>query len=186
MFISRSSLWTYFDCQNADKTHTYLERSKSSPIDLSLCRVSPLLSSDPIFAINPSTLRRLKSLQVQASPESLKDITAQLSQPAPLLETLTLEVDGSTRLVHYPMIPATLFNGDLSPLRQLFLHRIRTALPWRNMVNLTTFTLRFVPPGEISTTQLLDFFENAPNLCKVAISSMSLWLIATNTNGWYP
>jgi hypothetical protein len=38
IFTSRSTLWTDFRCNSASKTKVYLERSKSSPINVSLRR----------------------------------------------------------------------------------------------------------------------------------------------------
>ena len=52
MFISRSSLWTKFDCANAEKTRVYLERSNTSPINLSLNR-NNTLSTDDLFPNHP-------------------------------------------------------------------------------------------------------------------------------------
>ena len=66
------------------------------------------------------------------------------------------------------MLPPTLFNGDLSSLRELRLESVRTELPWRNMVNLTSITLIHMWWGEDSikdsAKQLLDFLESAPHL----------------------
>ena len=67
----------------------------------------------------------------------------------------------------------TLFDGDLSSLRNLCLLTRCTELPWRNMVNLTSFLLCFTPHGGISTTPLLDFFEGAPHLQEVGLCFIS-------------
>ena len=173
MFTSRSSLWARLDCENAEKTRVYLERSKSSPIDLSLHRDECLLPCDPFFEIDCHAVERLVSLEIRVSPECLQDITPRLSHPAPLLENLAIEVDRIPQPEFYHAITTTLFDGNISLLRELSLHCIRTDLPWRNMANLTSFTLTFTPPGEISTTQLLDFFESAPHLQKVELLYVS-------------
>jgi len=44
---------------------------------------------------------------------------------------------------------------------------VRTELPWRNMINLTRFTLWQTPLGGVSIGQLLDFLESTPHLKKV-------------------
>ena len=174
IFISCSSLWTCLDCENADKTRVYLERSKSSPITLWLDRGERLRADDPFFEIDPRAISHLKYLDIQGSTENLQDITRQLSHPAPLLEKLTIEIDnighGPRR---GPVALTALFNGDLSSLRELTLHCIHTSLPWRNMVNLTSFLLAYPPPGEISTVQLLDFFDSAPHLREVELNGVS-------------
>ena len=120
----------------------------------------------PLFEIDPSAIRRLKSLDVFATPKKFQVIAAQFSYPAPLLKSLMIEVECLPQPHRSPVIPVTFFNGDLSSLRELDLKCVRTELPWRNMVNLTSFILASTPPGEISTKQLLDFLESAPRLHK--------------------
>jgi hypothetical protein len=175
IFISRSSLWTYFDCENAGETRVYLERSRSSPIEVWLVRDERLRPGDPFFKILPRASNHLQALFIQGSPENLQDITPRLSHPAPLLERLTIEIEDIVlEPQRSPAITAALFDGDLSSLRELCLHCIRTDLPWRNMVNLTSFVLTYPPPGKISTGQLLDFFGGAPHLQTVELFSVSL------------
>ena len=166
VFVSRPSFWTNFDCSDEDKTRTYLERSKSSPIDLSLIRSQDISSEDPFFQIIPHVTGRLRFLSIRGPSENIHAITSHLSHPAPLLENLSICYNGRT-LYHHPDLPSTLFNGDLSSLRTLRLVLVRTELPWRNMINLTSFTLSHTPPGTVSVGQLLDFFESAPYLEEV-------------------
>jgi hypothetical protein len=166
VFTSRSSLWIEFDCEDEDKTRVYLERSKASPINLTLGRDGGLPPRDPFFQIIPHAIGRLKSLYFRGSPGHLQDITAQLSQPAPLLETLAIHGGCESEPRRSPVLTPTLFGGDLSSLPRLCLISVRTELPWRNMVNLTSFALAHMPPGEISVRQVLDFLEGAPHLCE--------------------
>ena len=167
IFISRSSLWTDFDCADMDKTLTYLERSKSSPISVQLNRTvnpspddPPLSPHDPFLQVIPRAIGRLKSLFLEATPENLQEITAHLSLPAPLLEQLL--IDGGSGPQHNNVLTTTLFDGNLSSLHHLHMHSIRTWLPWRNMVNLKSFNLFYPSPEEPSIAQLLDFFESTP------------------------
>jgi len=163
-------LWTNFYCEDADETRVYLERAKSSPIYLWLQRASVLSPRDPFLQIIPQTIGQLKSLSTKGTPESLQDITARLSRPAPLLERLYINGGLESGPEQYPTLTATIFNGDLSSLRQLHLQHVRTGLPWRRMINLTSFVLGHIPPDGTSVTQLLDFFEGAPNLRKVKLN----------------
>ena len=180
VFTSRPSLWSDFDCEDTDKTHVYLERSKSSPIDLRLRRVewveglSPL---DPFLQVVPRATTRLRSLDILGTPENLRYIAARLSHPAPLLTSLTVGVDWKCSPEDGPTIPITLFDRDLSSLRELRLNCIRTELPWRNMANLTSFTLRYALHGNFPISHLLDFFEATPRLREVHLHS------ATPTSG---
>jgi len=166
IFVSRSSLWANFNCSGEEKTRVYLERSKSSPIDLSLARTRRMSPKDPFFQIIPHATGRLKSLSVRGLTEDMEVVTSHLSHPAPLLERLSIRSD-SPFAHRAPVLPSALFNGDLSSLRTLCLDFVRTELPWRNMVNLTSLTLIHIPPGAVSTGRLLDCFENAPYLQEI-------------------
>ena len=158
VFVSRPSLWTNVDCVDLEQTRVYLERSKSSPINLSL-------DSDFFEAeLIPSATGRLKSLYIDAFSEDLEFIGTHLSHPSPLLEVLSI------RSYDDPVLPASLFNGNLSSLHELYLRSIRTELPWRNVANLTSFTFAYTSPP-VSLAQLLDFFEGAPRLREVDIFS---------------
>jgi len=154
---------------NGDKTRVYLERSKSFPLSLSLHRGDLAPPSDPFFRIIPRVIGRLGYLFIGGTPENIQNITAHLSRPAPLLEDLTIFIGSQPTPRRYPVLTSTLFAGDLSSLRKLDLVSVHTELPWRNMANLTMFTLRYTPPGGISTSQLLDFFESAPHLREVEL-----------------
>jgi len=164
VFVSSPSLWTDLDCMDLDKTRVYLERSKSSPIDLSL-HCDHTSFSDPSLEFIPHVAGRLKSLTIQGGSEHLQDINTYLFCPAPLLEALSIYGGNGND----PELPPTFLNGDFSPLHILRLEDIRTELPWRNMVNLTSFTL--VYGSNTSISQFLEFFESAPRLRDVHIYS---------------
>jgi len=169
IFVSRSSLWTNFDCSDEEKTRVYFERSKSSPINLSLDLSEGILPCDPVFQIIPHATGRLKSLSVKGLIEDVEVITSHLSHPAPLLEHLLIRPHPPYTPGDYPTLPSALFNGDLSSLRTLCLEFVHTELPWRNMVNLTSFTLSNISSGAFSIRWLLDFFESAPYLEEVKL-----------------
>jgi len=169
IFVSRSCLWTEFDCFDRDKTRVYLERSKSSPINLSLGLSEGISPYNPFFQIIPHATGRLKSLSIEGASEDLEVATSHLSHPVPLLEHLSIYSSPGYLPDRYPALPSALFSGDLSSLRTLCLESVHTEFPWRNMVNLTSFILSYTPPGVVSVGQLLDFFENAPYLEKVEL-----------------
>jgi len=175
MFTLRSSLWANFYCADADKTRVYLERSKSSPINLQINRKNDLLPHDPLLQIIPLATGRLKSLRLIGSPESLANITAHLTHPAPLLEDLLIDGDCEFYPESNPVLTTSLFNGDLSSLRRLHLQSVRTELPWRNMANLTSFSLRYTSPGEATARHLLDFLEGAPHLREIELPTPTPW-----------
>ena len=169
IFTSRSALWTNIDCENADKTLIYLNRSRASPISVRLERDESLSPDDPFIQAIPRIITRLKSMSIHATPGNLQEVIAQLSHSAPLLESLTIEAKCESPPQHCPMIMPTLFDGDLSSLRELHLQCILTTLPWRNMVNLTSFTLAYVSSDQSPVRCLLDFFQSAPRLCQIKL-----------------
>jgi len=162
--VSRPLLWTRFDCVGLDKTRVCLERSGSSPLHLSLNKKC-LSPPSPLLNFTPGIIGRLKSLYIDTPFGGLDTITSLLSQPVPFLEALTIH--GS-----YGMFPPTFLNGNISSLRKLRLENIDTGLPWRNMVNLTSFRLAHTSP--IAVCQFLDFFKSAPHLRKIHLSSKAL------------
>ena len=165
-FTSRSSLWTYFRCVDAEKTRVYLERSKSSLLDLRLEREGGLFLHDPFLQLVPHALGRLKYLHIGTTEDHLQNLVGYFSRPAPQLRELRIFGSSPDPFVN-PVLPTTLFDGDLSSLRALCLHSLHTKLPWRNMVNLTSFTLGYVLYPRVSIRELLDFFESAPSLLYV-------------------
>lgn len=154
IFVSRSSLWTSLDCTNVDKTRVYIERSKSSPLQI---RLGQSYHAEASLLAVPHT-PRLKTLVVSGDPtEILPALAEHFSCPVPLLEKLRIIF-----VRNVPnRLPETLFNGDLPSLRKLSLSGVTTSLPWRGLSNLTTFNLCYVTGDNILLTQLLDFFESA-------------------------
>jgi len=167
VFVSRSCLWTNFDCLDEEKTRVYFERSKPSPINLSLNLSGGIFPCNPFFQIIPHATGRLKSLFVRGLTEDVEVVISHLSHPAPLLERLSIRSDPLLAR-RDPVLPSALFNGDLSSLRVLHLKSVHTELPWKNMVNLTSFTLSHTPE-KIPAGRLLDFFESAPHLEEIEL-----------------
>ena len=177
LFVPRPSLWVDFDCMSMDKTIVYLERSGSSPINLWLDGRDNRSPQYPFLHVVPHVVNRLKSLDINGKPETLQDFTTHLTRPAPLLESLSIHGGCESDPDRNPLLTTTLFNGDLHSLRELCLLSVRTMLPWRNMVNLTSFTLGHMLPADVSISQLLDFFEASPHLRDVRLYA------ATPTSG---
>jgi hypothetical protein len=165
--ISHSSLWTSLDCTNVDQTRVYLERSKTSPLDISFSEEGSSTSLNDAFLLTVPHLGQLKSLSITGSSNNFIELTDHfLHCRAPLLEKLRIRFT----CPHPQTIQAAIFDGDLSSLRELRLSGALTNLPWKNLSNLTTFDFRQVSSDKISVTQLLDFFEGAPILQNIKLS----------------
>jgi hypothetical protein len=146
-----------------------LERSKSAPITLWLKRPKGLLRNDPFLEVAPRSISRLKDLTVQTTPHHFQDITQHLVHPAPLLEYMLIN-GGHPDSGFTSTLTAELFDGDLTSLHQLHLFSVDTQLPWRNMRNLTSFSLGHTSgPLNISVGQIMDFLESAPRLLKIKL-----------------
>ena len=165
LFISRPSLWARLDCKNVEKTRTYIERSQSSPLKVYLWNEAgciPFLY-DAFFLTVPH-FGRLGSLSFLGVSEDLIELAKKhFYRPAPSLEKLKIHIGDPCS------IEPTIFDGNLSTLRELRLSGVITSLPWKNLANLTKFDFQDVPSDKISTTQLPDSFERAPLLRKIRL-----------------
>ena len=164
IFISRASLWTFLDCTNRDKTNVYIQRSRDSPLDVSvfapkhMCRYGG-------FELTLPLISRFKTLALSGSSRNVSGLTRHLGSPAPLLEKLDIQAHSSSPV----FFESNIFGGNLSSLRELRLHWVFTNLPWRDMINLTRFDFHPSPGVSVSVTQLLDFFEHAPLLREIKL-----------------
>ena len=166
LLIACPSLWVRLHCKNADKTRVYIDRSKSSPLELSLSAHLVTARIEAAFAMVIPHIGRLKSLVIFGPDGILQYLTPYLSSPIPLLNKLIISIccnPGAS------VLDTTLFNGDLSSLCSLSLAGVITNLPWKNLSKLTTFKLSRVPEDKISVTQLLDFFEDAHHLRDITL-----------------
>ncbi|KAF9780829.1 hypothetical protein BJ322DRAFT_284954 [Thelephora terrestris] len=162
LFTTRSSLWTQLDFRNVEKTRAYIQRSKYSPLELSLKNCDGASYTDEATSLMVPHIHRLKSLTVFA--KILPEVFEHCFCAAPLLEELDICVAGSRD----PVLDSALFNGDLSTLRVLSLYGVTTHLPWRTLANLRALTLGSWGPKH-GVTQLLDIFESSPLLQTVSL-----------------
>ena len=164
LFSSRPSLWTRLDCKRVDKTRTYIERSKSAPLEMRLKDHPSLRCCKEAFLLATPYIGRLKTLSVFAGDQITTQVLVEhFSRPLPLLSTLKINLRHDST----PTLPDTLFGGDLSSLRALGLTGALMPLSWRGLENLTAFNLSYIPRGKILLTHLLDFFESASRLQRI-------------------
>lgn len=163
LFIACSSLWTRLDSKNVDKTRAYLERAKSSPLEVLLnCRS---VSYHEVFRLVNPHIRQLKSLSIVEGMGPPENLAGHFPSTLPLLEELSIDLECHRS----PALNGALFGGNLPSLRTLRLDGFMARLPWMNLSHLTTLELRYVPEEEAPVTQLLDFFQNAPRLRKITL-----------------
>jgi len=170
IFTSRSALWTHLDCRDTEKTRIYIERSRPHPLEISLMKWQRLLFRSDALLMAIRHIGRIGSLTIFVPSDILLNLLDLFPFPAPFLKELKIVLDVNN-LGHDPVIPNTIF-PDRSPLlRKLSLSHVVTNLPWRNLSNLTVFEFRHVPQtvDPLFAGQLLDFFESAPLLRKIAL-----------------
>ena len=157
VLISRPSLWTKLDFKNVDKTHNYIQRSQSFPLQLRLEDDDVI---DEAFPLIIPHLGRVGSLTVNAAlPSFLEHFRCHI----PHLEILHINIATE----YNPVLDDALFNGDLSSLRELHLTRVLTNLPWENLANLQVVEL--VSAQNYGTAQILDFLGSAPLLRTISL-----------------
>ena len=155
------ALWSYLDFTSTERTRIFIERAQSSPLEIF---IRDFRSYKTFLLVLPH-VARIVSISLVGSEGIIRLFTRYLSCPIPSLKILTIILTGS---VPFPLND-TLFNGDVSSLRTLNLSGVIPHIPWKNLRNITTFTLRHVPESAVSVTELLDFFEQAPLLCEIAL-----------------
>ena len=163
LFTSCPLLWTRMDCTNVDKTKIYIERSKSSPLEIHLERSNDRSYREAALVLAATHVGRLRTISAEGDLTRIRTVLVKhFPCPVPSLKTLNIKHFRSYGTP--PTLPNELFNGVFSSLHELCLWGGVTPLPWRGLPNLTTFSLSCVPGDKISITQLLDFLESAPHL----------------------
>ena len=125
LLIADSSLWTCLDCRNLDKTRVYIERSKSSRLEVSLWSYKDGLDPKDAFLLVVPHLGRLGSFSIIGTEHPFRNLIQHISRSIPLLRELTIDLDCDCN----PTLTIKLFNGDLSSLRTLSLAGVSTRLP---------------------------------------------------------
>ena len=157
-FIPRSSLWTWLDFTNIDKTRTYIQRSQSSPLEV---YIGDNAIDDASALIIPH-IHRLKSLTI--STEVLPRVFEHFRGHTPLLEKMDIDIYSNVN----PVPDNTFLDGNLSSLRELRLCKDITYFSWKDLANLRVVNLQN-PYPQFTVTRLLDFFESAPLLHTVEL-----------------
>ena len=158
VFTSHPSLWTRLDFTNIEKTHTYIKRSRSLPLEVTICNTKAESSLEEALLLAIPHIKRFKSLTIVGTSDPLQNLTKHLTLPAPFLKEVTIDFIGENA----PALDNKLLDGDLSSVRTLNLGGVVTNLPWKNPWNLITFKLRCVPDNIIPIASLLSFLESAP------------------------
>ena len=154
IFTSRSSLWTRLHFSDFNMTDAYIQRSRSSPLEL---YIEDYRIINGAFASVIPHISQTKSLT--ANTFALSDFLGYFRCHLPFLEKVDLQTYFSGDKV---VLDSSLFNGDLSALRDLRLNGLIIHLPWK-MANLQVVNLQHRYHG-YGTAQILDFFESAPLL----------------------
>ncbi|KAF9793160.1 hypothetical protein BJ322DRAFT_105104 [Thelephora terrestris] len=161
--LSTPDLWCAVDCSGAYtplREHMFrecLERSRSVPLNVRLTSVRHLPNIAP-------HLPRFASLEIQlAVREQLEKIAAHFSQPAPLLQHLTISAAATMAQGTLSLSPA-LFGGELVALRTLRLAGFSALKTHPHFPRLTRFDLEARSVTRFKIDGLLDVLANMPLL----------------------
>ena len=169
VLIAHSSLWTHLRCWNIERTRICIERSKSSPLEISLYEhgKSQYYRKEAFLLVIPH-IDQIASISISGGKNLFQYFIKHFSCHVPLLRDLY------PNPIFYPLLALdnTLFIDDLSSLRTLSLRGIvPRPIPWKDLLQLTAFSMLPYPPAEgMSVTQLLDLFSKAPRLSKIELA----------------
>ena len=127
IFISCPSLWTSLTFTDTDKTRTFIERSKFSPLNIYASNLNDETYLDDALSLVMPHIPRLKSLSFHsdAIPDTLRNFLCHV----PLLEDLEIHIDSpQAQTLDIPLL-----NGDLPSLRTLSLVGDVVRLPQKKM-----------------------------------------------------
>jgi hypothetical protein len=166
--ISSPLLWTSLFSSDLDRTFTYLERSKSTPIDVKISLRSPK-DLEVLKHIAPH-IARTKYFVIDGTHLEVHAISPLFRNPVPSLQHL--EIDSRKCSIR---LPDDFLGQQASSLR---LARLRGICPTSKLPfplpNLTEFEL-FLPlsRGPLRMSALFQFFSGSPLLQKIDINTGS-------------
>jgi len=168
---SSPSLWSYFrftSGHNADRTVTYLERSKSAPIDVSIDMV--FFQNSEVLQYFAPHIARTRSLIIQGSRGDISAASLLFCNPTTSLQHLGLLVyEGLVRL------PDNFLGQQVPSLRSVRFSGIYlTPVSTFPLPNLTEFSL-YLPQegGPFHMSALFRYFSCCPRLQKLCIGAAS-------------
>ena len=159
VLMEAAILWTTIDCRSRSRTSILLQRSKSSPIDVTLDHTRFVAEAVSLIAEN---VHRIRSMNVFLLPYQLGMVHTLFNRPAPILQTIRLHIwDGS--FTGFPFSP---FSQDQVPaLKALFLEGCQYDLSRPvQMVNKDLTTLVISTQRFYSLHDLLQYPEHFKNL----------------------
>ena len=89
--LSTPYLWTKIDFEDIVRASAFLERSKSSLIDVSVAKTRSFLGPEGVFLGAIPWVARMKSLFIHAEEEQIKTIAKRLCHQTPNLQSLSLK-----------------------------------------------------------------------------------------------
>ena len=110
-----ATLWTSIDCRSRSRTSILLQRSKSSPIDVTVDRAHYVPEVVPIIA---SHTHRMRSIHITLSSREFKDLQSLLDGPAPILNEMWIDRWGHHPARSLPLCISS-FQGQFPALRIL-------------------------------------------------------------------
>jgi len=110
--ISAPCLWARIPCYCVGRTSTYLERSKSAPIDVLAMDTPSATPSDSALELVIPHLKRVRSMKISPFLDQIFQAILNFRSPAPLLQHL--EISG-----YPPLLPVDFLGGHTPSLQFL-------------------------------------------------------------------
>ena len=159
-------LWTNLDCRDSEWVATFLERSKTAPLDV---RITKPLPSFDIQGFLSSNFWRTKSLCVDLSLQGIRAAILEICTPAPLLRELKFQ-GCRFRIPSKTLSPEFITLSRHAPLlRFIHLDTCPRLSPPFSLPHLTNFELSTHFGQSASARTLLKLLSSAPRLRRVSI-----------------
>ena len=175
ILLSTPFLWTKIDFEDIVRASAFIERSKSSLIDVSVAKTRSFLGPEGVFLGAIPWVARMRTLHIHAEEEQIKTIAKRLCHQTPNLQTLSLKgrpgrfssTGGSGGGAIY--IPHEFLGRHAPSLRSLTFSSVSPSVVFNFPLPALTNIDWVAESAHVAVEELLDLLASAPLLEVVKI-----------------
>lgn len=181
ILISTTKLWTNVDFEHPSRASVYLDRSKTTPVDITIGKtrdcvvgaVGALIGSIPWVS-------RMKSLRIETDMDQIKSIAEKLRHAAPELQSLTFE--GKRRPYSYTsygqvqggaiFVPYDFLGRHAPKLESMTFHTVSPSVVFTFPLPRLTHIDWVADQAHVVIEELLNLFVSSPLLEVVKVHAL--------------